>query len=169
MCPDFWPLAFNDPPAPNGAGGFFMRLFIVALFVFAAPLLLPGESQATPERCEMSKAGIKRCETTFHDPKNKSPEWKSIAYFDRKGSLVDFEVDFPKDVDLVWPAAFIALNMSILNEKATKEENGKLFENLVANALGANSFYTTFKSGNYEWMSGKNGSTIIIRASRRAK
>jgi hypothetical protein len=144
-----------------------MRLLIVALFIFAGTLSFSVKSQASPERCETSKAGIKRCETTFHDPKNKSPDWKSIAYSDRKGSVVDLEVNFPKDVDLVWPAAFIGMNMSILNENATKEERGALFERLIKNAVSEK--FELVKFGNYDWTSGKNGSTIIIRASRRSK
>jgi hypothetical protein len=130
---------------------------------------LSDKSQASSERCETSKAGIKRCETTFHDPKNKSPDWKSIVYTDSKGGIVDFEVDLPTDVDLVWPAALVGMTMTILNDKSTKEERGALFQNLIANAVGANAFYTTFKSGNYEWISGKNRATIVIRASRRNK
>jgi hypothetical protein len=145
-----------------------MRPYIVALCVLVGALSLSDKSQASSERCETSKAGIKRCETVFHDPKNKSPDWKSNVYTDRKG-IVDFEVDLPTDVDVVWPAALVGMTMAILNDKSTKEERGALFQNLIANAVGANAFYTTFKSGNYEWISGKNGPTIIIRASRRNK
>jgi hypothetical protein len=165
--PDIKPLASSDPPRFNGAGDFFMRPVIVALCVLVGALSLFENSQASSERCETSKAGIKRCETVFHDPKNKSPDWKSIVYTDRKGGIVDFEVNFSRDVELVWPAVVVGMTMAILNDKSTKEERGALFQNLVANALGANTFYTTFKSGNYEWISGKNGATIIIRASRR--
>jgi hypothetical protein len=145
-----------------------MRPSIVGLCIFVGALSLSDKSQASSERCETSKAGIKRCETTFHDSKNESPDWKSVVYTDRKGGIVDFEVDFPRDVDLVWPAALVGMTMTILNDKSTKEERGALFQNLIANALG-NSFYKTFQFGNYDWMSGKNGTTIIIRASRRVK
>jgi hypothetical protein len=145
-----------------------MRLSIIYFCILVGALALSDKSQASSERCETSKAGIKRCETVFHDPKNKGPDWKSIVYTDRKG-IVDFEVNLPTDVDLVWPAALVGMTMAILNDKSTKEDRWTLFQNLIANALGANTFYTTFKSGNYEWISGKNGATIVIRASRRNK
>jgi hypothetical protein len=77
------------------------------------------------------------------------------------------EVNFPKDVDLVWPAGFIGMNMWVLHEKSTKEERGALFERLIANAVSDN--FELIKFGNYLWTSGKNGSTIIIRASRKSK
>ncbi len=81
--------------------------------------------------------------------------WRISSYSDRKGSVVDLEVNFPKDVDLVWPAAFIGMNMSILNEKATKEERGTLFERLISNAVSEK--FELIKFGNYDWTSGKNG------------
>jgi hypothetical protein len=141
-----------------------MKRWFILSWVFTATLLLCIEGTAK-ERCEVSKAGIKRCEQLFHNPDGAMPDWKTITYFDHARDMIDFEADFHRDTKILHPAILIGATMAILNPKSTAEERGALFERLLANALKEN--FELIPFGRYMWTSGKMGPTIIVRASRK--
>jgi hypothetical protein len=90
---------------------------------------------------------------------------KTIIYTDRAHDIVDFEVNFPRKMDNVYPAALIGATMALLNAKSTKEERGALLVQLMVNA-GRGSFdFISF--GNYDWISSKTDTSIMVRASRK--
>lgn len=133
----------------------FARIGAVALCMLAL-----GADAIAAERCETSKAGIKRCEQDVGD-------MKSVLYTDRAHDIVDFELTVPIKTDAVYPIALIGGTMAILTPKSTKEERWALLERLLASA-GRGS-YEFIPFGNYEWIASKTNTSVMIRASRKRK
>lgn len=115
---------------------------------------------AVQERCETSKAGIKRCESDVAG-------MKSTLYTDRARNVTDWELNFPRKIDGVWPTALIGATMLILVPNSTKEERFAMFRRLIDGAAQDKFEFITF--GNYEWIVSKTDTTVMVRASRKRK
>jgi hypothetical protein len=127
-------------------------------------LSLVSSAQAE-QRCDKpTKSGVKRCEASFTDKKT-GKDWKTITYFDRRGDLVDFEANFPKDVDQLFPIVMIGATMAITNPSSTPEQRKGLLDRLAVNAGKTSSEY--IDDGRYQWTSVRMGTTYIFRAVRK--
>src|SRR5258708_38238619 len=151
---------------PMFSGELKMKAVVVALVILTGTFASSIDaSRAAQEQCEISKAGIKRCETNISNAAKNIPNMKSVVWTDRAHDIVNLEISFPVKMDAVWPAALIGGAMSTLAPNSTKEVRGELFKRLLLNA-GKGSF-DFIPLENYEWISAVKDEVIMIRASRR--
>jgi hypothetical protein len=137
-----------------------VRVLFVVSVIASAIACAPGGARAVQERCETSKAGIKRCESDVGG-------MKSALYTDRAHSITNWELSIPRKVDAVWPTVLIGATMQILVPNSTTEERSAMFRRLVDGAAQDKFQFIPF--GNYEWIASRAGTAIIIRASRKPK
>jgi|SRR6267143_4207424 len=151
---------------PMFSGELKMKAVVVALVILTGTFASSIDaSRAAQEQCEISKAGIKRCETNISNAAKNIPNMKTIVWTDRAHDIVEWEINFPIKMDGVWPAGLIAGTMSILAPKSTKEARGELFKRLLINAGKGSSEFIPLE--NYEWASSATDGAVMIRASRK--
>jgi hypothetical protein len=141
-----------------------MRMSVVVVSMSLA--LLPNGARAAA-KCEKLKSGVKRCEEIVKNAKPGLPDTKITHYVDARGEIYDWEGNFPRKTDAVYPVALVGGVMMILSPKSTKEERGALLERLIANAGRDDARHQLL--GNYEWISTATAETMMFRASRLKK
>ncbi|MEA2899643.1 MAG: hypothetical protein QOJ84_5258 [Bradyrhizobium sp.] len=140
-----------------------MRYRIAGHLILATALFVSPAYSAV--RCEKpSKLGIKRCEEIFQDKDRAKPPWK-VIYYSQHNEIIDWEVNFPKDVDQLYPIVMIGASMAILHPTMEKEERYELFKRLVGNTAKQPPGF--IQIGRYEWTSAKLGENYVFRATLR--
>jgi hypothetical protein len=77
-----------------------MKAVVVALVILTGTFASSIDaSRAAQEQCEISKAGIKRCETNISNAAKNIPNMKTIVWTDRAHDIVEWEINFPIKMD----------------------------------------------------------------------